>query len=488
MCRVNTRELYTTKAFSAGGSARSVLEYALSDRATENRAIVEERIAAGESMGDADTSTKFLRIMEMASVELGGYEIRKDQDTVYVTDNFFSLLGMEGVCPAMPSIKEFEEFVACFEKNTTHVRAVGDARIYRILQSTGEVRYVRVKTTKTNEVRLGVVEDVTESMMERIRIEHERDYDALTGLYNRRAFQRECEAIFAEPERLKVAALIMMDLDSLKHTNDTYGHDSGDAYIRQAGKCFAEHTPSGTIRARISGDEFNLLFYGYDSKKEIREKIDELRAAIARTQIELPCGEQMMLGVSGGVAWYPENTKKLEMMRKYADFAMYQVKHSTKGRIEEFSQEVYDRESYAVQTQREFYQMIEGELVHYHFQPIVSARTGQPVGFETLMRVNMPTIKNPDTVMRIAREEDQLQAIERITMFHAAEAYSALLERKKVPADAKLFLSCFFGKRRVYSPFVGERHKKNVPVKNSQSVRRSHRASRMLFLRGYRLR
>ena len=49
----NTRELYTTKAFSSGGSARSVLEYALSDRATEDRATVVEHIAAGESMEDA---------------------------------------------------------------------------------------------------------------------------------------------------------------------------------------------------------------------------------------------------------------------------------------------------------------------------------------------------------------------------------------------------------------------------------------------------
>ena len=49
----NTRQLYTTKAFSEGGSARSVLEYALSDQATQDRAIVEERIASGESMEDA---------------------------------------------------------------------------------------------------------------------------------------------------------------------------------------------------------------------------------------------------------------------------------------------------------------------------------------------------------------------------------------------------------------------------------------------------
>ena len=388
-----------------------------------------------------DTSTKFLRIMEMASVELGGYEIREGYDTVYVTKNFFSLLGMEGVCQAEPSVEEFQEFIQIFQKNTTYIPSAGGARIYRIVQSRGEVRYIRIKTTENGNVRLGVVEDVTESMMERIRIEHERDYDALTGLYNRRAFQRECEEIFAQPEKLKTAALIMMDLDSLKHTNDTYGHDSGDAYIQQAGKCFAQNTPSGTIRARISGDEFNLLLYGYNSKEEIREKIEKLRLAISQTEISLPVGEKMPLGVSGGIAWYPENTKKLEMMRKYADFAMYQVKHSTKGRIEEFNQEIYDRESVAVQTQREFYQLIEEELVHYHFQPIVSACTGKTAGFEALMRVNMPTIKNPDTVIRIAREEDKLQDIERITMFHAAEDYNALLVAKKVDEDALLFVN-----------------------------------------------
>ena len=57
-------------------------------------------------------------------------------------------------------------------------------------------------------------------MLERQRMEHERDYDALTGLYNRRAFQRESEALFEHSEVLGHAALLMIDLDNLKHTND----------------------------------------------------------------------------------------------------------------------------------------------------------------------------------------------------------------------------------------------------------------------------
>ena len=52
----------------------------------------------------------------------------------------------------------------------------------------------------------------------------------------------------------------MLDLDNLKYINDTFGHDWGDEYIRQAGMCLEEGTPKGTLCAHMSGDEFNILF------------------------------------------------------------------------------------------------------------------------------------------------------------------------------------------------------------------------------------
>ena len=53
-----------------------------------------------------------------------------------------------------------------------------------------------METSREGYAQIGLVEDFTSVMLERQRIEHERDYDALTGLYNRRAFQRESEALF----------------------------------------------------------------------------------------------------------------------------------------------------------------------------------------------------------------------------------------------------------------------------------------------------
>ena len=72
-------------------------------------------------------------------------------------------------------------------------------------------------------------------MAERSRIEHERDYDALTGLYSRQAFFRVCGELFEKPNTLRHAALMMTDLDNLKTINDTYGHDWGDVYLRADG-------------------------------------------------------------------------------------------------------------------------------------------------------------------------------------------------------------------------------------------------------------
>lgn len=103
------------------------------------------------------------------------------------------------------------------------------------------LRVTRICGETASEV--GLLEDVTIPTLEQQRIERERDYDILTGLYNRQAFNRVCADLFAHPAQLHCSALLMMDLDNLKQINDTYGHDWGDQYIHQTGQCFAANAP-----------------------------------------------------------------------------------------------------------------------------------------------------------------------------------------------------------------------------------------------------
>lgn len=282
-------------------------------------------------------------------------------------------------------------------------------------------------------------EEVT--ALERRRIEHERDYDILTGLYNRQAFQRVCESLFAKPETLGHAALLMTDLDNLKTINDTYGHDWGDQYLRQTGRCLAASTPPGTLSARLSGDEFMLLLYGYDSRDAVREELEKLRAALQDSASILPSGSELHISISGGVAWYPEDSTDFNTLKKYADFAMYQVKHSRKGEMKEFDIGMYNQEAYALQTRSEFEQMLRDQAVSYHFQPIFSARNGRAIAYEALMRPEMPTLRSPLTVMKLARELNRLYDIEHITLFKASSAFEKLKERGLVREDSLLFIN-----------------------------------------------
>ena len=385
-------------------------------------------------------STKFLRIMDMASVEIGGYELRTDTGSVFVTDNFFPLLGMPEVQGKPLSVRRFEEVLKGIrEKNPCARTAEGDELL--TIQQPDGVRYIMLRSTIEGHAKIGLAEDVTATVLERKRIEHERDHDILTGLYNRQAFNRVCTELFAAPERMGVAALMMMDLDNLKHINDTYGHDWGDQYIRRTGQCLRENTPAGTVCARLSGDEFLVLFHGYRSRDAVREKIDRLTGAMQQSVALLPSGNALHISLSGGIAWYPDDGQDWETLKKYADFAMYQVKHADKGRVEEFDIGVYNREAYAERTRREFRQLLSNAQVFYCFQPIFSARSGKVIAYEALMRSDLPTLRSPATIMKLAREQGALYEIERITFTKALETFDSLCRAGSVSGDAMLFVN-----------------------------------------------
>ena len=388
-----------------------------------------------------DTSTKFLRIMDMASVELGGYELRSAPDSIYVTDNFFDLLGMPGVDADDLTAQSFRELLQRFERSCPHSPAPDGAMLYHIRLPSGKERYLRIETTHEDGTQVGLAEDATANTLEKLRIERERDYDTLTDLYNRRAFHRICAEFFCSPEKLGHAALLMFDLDNLKQINDTFGHDWGDEYIRRTGECFAKNAPARTVCARISSDEFNALFYGYNDQDTLRADIRALKAALEHSVVQLPSGRELRVSVSGGVAWYPESSTNLITLRKYADFAMYQVKHSRKGELLEFDPEVYRTSLQERRCHEEFRRLINEELVTYHFQPIIDAKDGSVFAYEALMRVDLPTLHSPADVLRLAREENCLHEVERITFFRASSAYQTLENAGKVVPSALLFVN-----------------------------------------------
>ena len=386
----------------------------------------------------AESSARLSTILQMTGMRLGVFEIKEGSDQAYCSPGFFDLLD----CGEIPHENNFisrDTFGRVIRDRFTE--AVDDD-VWRF-NVRGEQRYMRYRQVKHEHSLVGTLMDVTEEMEERMRLERARDIDSLTGILNRRAFARLTQDLFGRRrDSLGIAVLIMVDLDNLKFLNSTYGHDTGDSFIRAFAHALGVFEVEGqSIVARRSGDEFYMLLYGYDSRQVLEEHINSAWAQVSTQGMVLPDGSFYRFRASGGVAWYPDDATTLSDLLHYADFALYKVKQESKGTLEFFNNDTYNEESFLINGREALNRLIDNQLLHFAYQPIVSAKTGDLLGYELLMRPDVPELKNPAAVLRLAKAQGQLHHIERITWFGALESVRRSIDRGLMGRDVKIFVN-----------------------------------------------
>jgi len=151
--------------------------------------------------------------------------------------------------------------------------------------------------------------------------------DELTRLFNRRAFFQflghRIEDARSVEGRL---AVVFFDLNGFKPINDTYGHVLGDQVLRSVGRRLVSTTREGDFAARVGGDEFAVVFSRVEDAEGAMEAAERLVQRVAE-----PFREDdwdLRIGVSGGIALYPEHGKSAETLFEKADQAMYRAKAS----------------------------------------------------------------------------------------------------------------------------------------------------------------
>ena len=157
----------------------------------------------------------------------------------------------------------------------------------------------------------------------------ERDYDLLTGLYNRRGLDRQLSILFQHPEKLGLGALIMIDADGLKQINDTYGHENGDLYLIKISEVIDKFGLRSNLSARQGGDEFVLLLYDYDSEDELQNTLRTLEYIQTHSTVRLSEDLNVPLRFSIGYAML-DGTSDTQRLFKEADERMYANKRERK--------------------------------------------------------------------------------------------------------------------------------------------------------------
>jgi diguanylate cyclase (GGDEF)-like protein len=157
--------------------------------------------------------------------------------------------------------------------------------------------------------------------------------DPLTGLFNRRYLEETLEREFLRAARQGVPiALIMLDIDHFKRCNDTYGHDAGDALLRELGAFLQRYCRGSDVACRYGGEEFILTLS--DCSLEIAcQRAEEMRQAVQILQVHHGRRTLEAITLSFGVAAFPEYGDNPDAVLKAADAAMYRAKQQGRDRV-----------------------------------------------------------------------------------------------------------------------------------------------------------
>ena len=155
--------------------------------------------------------------------------------------------------------------------------------------------------------------------------------DTITGLANRRALDEHLEAEIINSRRTNsMFAVIMMDLDGFKSVNDTYGHEVGDLVLRAVFNVISFGLRSSDFIARYGGDELTLILAKSDiqAAKLVTDKILE---NLAKFGYKTTSGKTIKMGISGGIAIYPNHGRSGPELLRAADAALYYAKKHRRG-------------------------------------------------------------------------------------------------------------------------------------------------------------
>jgi diguanylate cyclase (GGDEF)-like protein len=165
------------------------------------------------------------------------------------------------------------------------------------------------------------------------RLRHQAQYDALTGLLNRRAMDLALEQQWHMQRRHGHGlTLAVLDIDHFKRINDTYGHAIGDQALVMLARTLANRVRSHDIVARMGGEEFLLVMPSTDADGG-HQVVERLREVVETLRLATPDGREVRFTMSAGLACVePEDRDLAEVMNR-ADAGVYRAKHAGRNRV-----------------------------------------------------------------------------------------------------------------------------------------------------------
>lgn len=375
-------------------------------------------------------SSDCIEAAEKLANSADGYaEIRfdKKEETAYLSEKFSEVTGLEasGEIGAEEYRSLVSELIAC--------RSDVDANTYMAARRDC---WIRIETCDTPRFEITMIRDVSEYASCKNIIKGLKYYDRDTGLLCRDAFIAKVRSASESNEGIiGLVTVLLSGMDRVRSFRDTNAADNLCGKAAAAVKRY--ENPHNIFAGRTASNEFCVLLTDtYDegckkyAEKFLKHVNNAIQASDGADYARVYCGYAVFQGKSSDVA----------SMLSSVDYAAYEAKNSASSVPIAFNSENYTTSAFDFKKIQVFNSIIDGNLLNYHFQPIVDAHTGEIFAYEALMRPQeIDGIRlYPPEVIEIAEKQGRTDEVEKLTMFNTIRRLS---ENQDSFRGKKLFIN-----------------------------------------------
>jgi diguanylate cyclase (GGDEF)-like protein/PAS domain S-box-containing protein len=238
--------------------------------------------------------------------------------------------------------------------------------------------------------RIAMFTDITLKAQAEQLIWKQANFDFLTGLPNRQMFHDRLDQEIKQSNRSNLQlALLFIDLDRFKEINDNFGHDVGDAMLKEASLRLSQCVRDTDTLSRLGGDEFTIILGQIDDLNSVERVVQEIQRKM--TKAFHLSNEVAYISASIGIALYPNDASTSEALLTSADQAMYTAKQMGRNRHHYFTQAMQKTTQNRMRLTNELREALDAGQFRLFYQPIIELANNAIHKAEALIRWEHPT-------------------------------------------------------------------------------------------------